>query len=261
MRLAYDLTMAAKAIPSGKYKTFVNAVKKFESVISVSLDLSAARESSERLIKLANGSNPEESNVLGDALLMHASIVYCRATHTKSSIRFHVGVDKPYTNEQKKKHEAIIELRNKCLAHFGPGEERWHDERAVAFQNGIKSGFTVVHHRVGFDTKYAEYIKELVQASTLHMKNLAEERASELDAALFHNWEDLREFVEAHRFDPDIFYADNKESAADFWTPTRYSHTLSLRYNDRGRFQIVHQPANTTEMVTKLSATEALPGS
>ncbi len=91
MQRAFDLTAAARFLASNpKAEPFIKAVRKFQSAISVSTDLGDVKASVEELQKMCEDAG--EKGHIARALLVHAVVVYCRASHTKAVERYDVGV-------------------------------------------------------------------------------------------------------------------------------------------------------------------------
>jgi len=219
MKRAYDLTAAATFLASNpNAQDFIEAVRKFQSVISVSTDLMQSKESVDALreMRLDISSNPH----IARALLMHAVVVYCRASHTKAVERYNVGVIGAYSAELRKKHQEIVTLRNKVLAHFGPGEG-WHEERVIYLEQVHGDGITAVHQRVNSDSMVFDNLYELLEVAIPHVKKKEVSRATELDAALDKSPELFKE-IHLLPFDVEAFYKSTPDGAKNFWGPTGF---------------------------------------
>jgi hypothetical protein len=169
MRRVFDLTSAALALAgNSKGKRFIKAVRKFQSAISVSTDLAEVRKSVEELQTMRD--DLADKSHIARALLTHAVVVYCRASHTKAVERYDVGVVGAYSPEQKKYHQIIIDLRNKVLAHFGPGEG-WHDERVLYLEQEHGDAITAVHHRVNSDSYVFDILENLLETAIPYIKS------------------------------------------------------------------------------------------
>lgn len=125
MQRAYDLTASSLFLAANpKAEPLIKAVRKFQSAISVSTDLAEVKKSVDELQKMRE--EVGDNGHIARALLVHAVVVYCRACHTKAVERYDVGVTGAYSTEKKEAHKFIVNLRDKIIAHFGPGEG-WHE--------------------------------------------------------------------------------------------------------------------------------------
>ncbi len=107
MQRAFDLTSAARFLASNpEAEPFIKAVRKFQSAISVSTDLAEVKKSVEELQTMREDLG--DKSHIARALLTHAVVVYCRASHTKAIERYDVGVIGAYSPEQRKAHKLIV---------------------------------------------------------------------------------------------------------------------------------------------------------
>jgi hypothetical protein len=229
VRRDLDLTKALRSIPSGRHQTFVKAVRSFEAAASVSLDLKAVKRSVELLLRYTD--EPEERAETGvcDALLTHAVVIYARATDTSSPTRFKVGADKAYTAGQKETHHKIMLLRNKCLAHFGPGEGLWNEDRVIYFENDNEAGLTTVHRRTNFDTEVARELLSLVDTAIPYVNKLQKQRAEALSEAIGTYSSSVTEFVESSHFDVSAFYGGRDDAIKQFMLDEPFTVSVSHR--------------------------------
>jgi hypothetical protein len=220
MRKAYDLTLAALRMSGNpKAAEVIKAIRKFKSVTSVSNDLSEAKASVDELIEIRESIN--ERPHVARALLMHAVVTYCRATHTKAIERFNVGITRAYSQKQKKMHNGIVQLRDTVLAHFGPGDG-WHDERVIFLEQAKGNAITSAHRRRTHDSLVVETLEHLLNVAIPFAKERQRERADELHAIL-ESQPELFKLVQSMRFDPGAFFQNAPGSVERFWEPGSFS--------------------------------------
>ncbi|KQQ38328.1 hypothetical protein ASG19_04550 [Rhizobium sp. Leaf306] len=227
-RKAFDLTEAVEHLPELHQQQFVKAVLRYHAVVSVSLDLKSTHATLEAFHhQQKNRSDPYRSQI-GAALLTSAVVTYARATHTKAITRFKVGIEKCYSPEQKLVHDSIVELRNRCLAHFGPGEDRWHDERVIYLDSPLGIAVTSVHHRTNFDLDVIAGLSDLLETAIPYARLLEAERASELSIQIHLISTDARDVVRAHEFDIAKFFNKSQEAIKGFWRDTGFAEELQF---------------------------------
>ncbi|MGO4637271.1 hypothetical protein AB4Z43_02405 [Mesorhizobium sp. 2RAF45] len=226
---AFDLTAVVDQLDPTRDKNLIRAIKVFHAVESVGLDLRDAAES----VKILHGigrENSETASRVGSALLVHAVIIYSRATHTRAVQRFNVGVTRAYDRALKAKHAEIIDLRDKCMAHFGPGKDLWHDERVVYVERASGNGVFLVHRRTNFSLKAIEDLGDLLAAAIPYVKWLEKDRAIELGSKLTEADKLASAIIDGHEFDIEAFFKTNelksrvREEAAfsqDLWEAER----------------------------------------
>jgi hypothetical protein len=227
-RRAFDLSEAVKHLPKKHQQDFIRAVLVYHAVVSVSLDLKSAQAAIEAFHhQQKDRTNPHRSQI-GASLLTNAVITYSRATHTKAISRFSVGIEKCYSPEQKLVHASIIELRNRCLAHFGPGEDRWHDERVIFLDSPHGTGVTAVHHRTNFDLEVIAGLSDLLATAIPFARNLEQKRGSQLSVLIHLMSTDVKDVVDAHEFDVASFYNNSQEAIEMFWRDTGFAEDRAV---------------------------------
>ncbi|SCX21020.1 hypothetical protein DSM25558_2827 [Agrobacterium sp. DSM 25558] len=214
MQRVFDLTAAAAVLTANpKAQSFIKAVRKFQSAISVSTDLADVKKSVEELQKMRE--DVGGSGHIARALLTHAVVVYCRASHTKAVERYDVGVIGAYSPEQREAHKIIVTLRDKVLAHFGSGGG-WHDERVLYLQQYHGDAITAVHHRVNSDSMMSDILENLLEAAIPYVKEKEVDRAKEIDDELTKAPE-LFKLIDRIPFDVKDFYKDVPGGIENFW--------------------------------------------
>lgn len=215
--------MMVEQLAAGTKKTFVKNVRAFHAVFSVALDLEAVRASVEELVQVDTQPMTDRNSHVGNALLTHAVITYARATHSKAVARFNVGVVTAYNSRQREMHNAITNLRDKCFAHFGPGNDFWNDERVVYLKSERGHAATVVHRRVNYRQATIESLKELVSVAIPHLETLKKHRAEELHEQMRNLDEDTWGIIRNNKFDVDLFFEETPEIIKNFWEDGNFS--------------------------------------
>lgn len=149
-RRAFDLT-ALQVLLKGKprYKELSKAIDRFAAAVSFEQDLKSAMASVDALLGLdRDETDPRRRGVTGQALMLHAVMMYCRAAIEDGNGRWKMGVTKDFVPDLLKKHQDVVKLRNKSLAHFDVGDGRygtqWIEERVVMKFAPVSSGVTNV---------------------------------------------------------------------------------------------------------------------
>ncbi|MER9022513.1 hypothetical protein NKI01_08075 [Mesorhizobium sp. M0815] len=219
---AFDLTAVVGDLHPTRHKDLVRAIKAFHAVESVGLDLKDAEESIAFLQKIDREVS-DETLGLGKALLVHAIVVYSRATHTKAINRFNVGVMGGYDQALKAKHAEVITLRDKCIAHFGPGKDLWHDERVIYVEKETENGLHLVHRRTNFSAKVIADLHDLLTAAIRRGKELERERAIDLGTLITEADNDAWAAIDRHQFDMAAFF---HTKGVEIWQDGAFSQDL-----------------------------------
>lgn len=121
-KLAIDLDRVASLLPE-KFKHISRAIEQFRDAHSAHTDLSIAVDMLDAM-RAATTADPRELPWVNDArnaLFLSAVVLYARATKSDSDHRHRLDLN-PYFNEsEKSEHKWLCDLRDKALAHFGPG--------------------------------------------------------------------------------------------------------------------------------------------
>lgn len=227
---AFNLTAAARSLEANPdAKVFVNAVKKFQSAVSVSLDLAEVKQSVDELRRLKENSGGEGTVVR--ALLVHAVIVYSRATETSALDRYNVGVTGAYSEKTKKLHRQIVDLRNKAIAHFGWGNG-WYDESVLYLEQSSGNAITAVHQRTNSDSLVFDALSELLEIAIPYVKGKEKDRAMEINDELARS-PHLFDSIEGLPFDVEAFFRQDPRAAAQFWRPTAFTVEQTIKNPDK----------------------------
>ncbi|MJW61680.1 hypothetical protein DO580_24645, partial [Salmonella enterica subsp. enterica] len=182
MKAAFDLTLVEKIIDNDPESIrFRNELKIFISIYSVYLDLVEVRNTIDAYGNIQSGAFDSQ---ISRALLTHAVIIYCRASHTKSRDRNSGGVTGAYSEDQMKEHNFITNLRDKVFAHFGLGGG-WNDERVILIKENDEFGIKAVHHRVNVDTEIFDKLRSLTDSSIPHVHKKIIDRVQPVFSALW----------------------------------------------------------------------------
>lgn len=124
---AIDLMAAATALPE-KYKLVGHLIRQTCDANSICTDLSTALDMVETLIAMLPGAGndpdgkPNRASNCALALINTAVILYARATKTSSDHRRSFDFRSQFTPEERQVHKRLCDLRDKAIAHFGPGD-------------------------------------------------------------------------------------------------------------------------------------------
>ncbi|RWQ37047.1 MAG: hypothetical protein EOS20_13270 [Mesorhizobium sp.] len=202
---AFDLTAVLDELDAVQHEDLIRAIKVFYAAESVELDLMDVA-ASVKLLEDIDKAAAEETSHIGNALLTHAVIVYARATHTTSRSRFNAGVTGAYDGALKAKHLEMVELRDQCLAHFGPGKDRWYDERIIYTEAATGDGLTATYSRTNFSRAVIENLDALLAAAIPFVKARQHDRADELGRVLHESDKQTWELIDKHPFDMEAFF-------------------------------------------------------
>ncbi|RWN68716.1 MAG: hypothetical protein EOR99_06075 [Mesorhizobium sp.] len=202
---AFDLTAVVEKLHPTRHKELIRAIKAFHAVESVGLDLTDVA-ASVQLLKDIDKAISDQTSHTGNALLTHAVIVYARATHAQAINRFNVGVTGAYNEALKAKHREIIDLRNKCMAHFGPGKDHWHDEHVIYLETAKGNGLTVTHRRTNFSLRTIKELDALLKVAIPHVKKLQLDRATDLGSILHKSDKQTWDLIDKQPFDIEVFF-------------------------------------------------------
>jgi GNAT superfamily N-acetyltransferase len=228
-RKAYDLSEATNQFDKlGLHPDLIKAVRKFHAIESVKLDLNTALDSVALMLAM-EGTMETASLRICNALLMHAVVTYARATHTKAIERYNVGITGAYDRKLNDDHDRVIRLRDKCLAHFGPGDNRWHDERVVMIEDHEHSGVMAVHRRMNIDYEVVEALRRLLEAAIPYAMKLEVARGDDLGQMVRELPPKAQAEVRALAFDTAKFFEHTPGAEEKFWQDAGFSEGVLIR--------------------------------
>ncbi len=143
-------------------------IRRFHGKVSARIDLEQARRSVDQLNKMMRdnpllSSYDEFKIAAGEALCLHAVVVYCRALVSNGAGRFRTGVEFP--DQLMHAHSRISSLRNRRLCHYGDStderEASWSDDRAVLVLEGSKLHLRFATSRRGWDLRVVDDLDAL----------------------------------------------------------------------------------------------------
>jgi hypothetical protein len=214
-----DLQTMLKAYP--EYADIAKQIGRYMAARSFQQDLLAAQSALATLLEVS--ADPTARNLYGQALMTHAIIMYCRAAIEDGNGRFKMGVTKGYSQAQLKKHQNIVKLRNKSIAHFdiGVGDygKEWIQEHAVLRIVDSQPFLGDVWSRSNFIARLVFDMDELSGVALETVTAAVNERKSRLAAVLFKALafdRKLWSLLQKCPFDPQPFF-DGAELATDFW--------------------------------------------
>lgn len=223
MREAFDLSeLKLKISGVNSFKEVMKAIKRYESVCSHKLDIVYAQRS---IAALRNAFGEEESqDRYGQALMMHAVMMYCRSALEDGVGRYGIGVTKNYSRDLLKKHQSVVELRHQTLAHFGTGVgvygSGWTDERVVLRITGPGSEDIVqVFNRVNYLGLLVLDLEVLCDAALARIEEVMGQRLNQLHEqmlAAFRSSSRFAEEVKSCKFSADAFFKA-EDAREQFW--------------------------------------------
>ncbi len=228
MNVAFDLSSLQddlKKLP--KFKELNKAISRYTSARSLQRDLESALSSLDYLsaIDVSDGAT---RTAVGQPLMTHAVMLYCRAAIEDGSGRFPMGVTKRFSKEQATKHQDVVKLRNKTMAHFGVGEgaygAEWTIEKAVLKSVDNEARITDVWTRANYLAALIADLSDLCETALSTVQEVVRVRLDELSELLFKTTakdSDLLGLIRKHPFDPFSFFS-SPESAASFWSGGHY---------------------------------------
>ncbi|MDV4178753.1 hypothetical protein R1521_09575 [Rhizobium brockwellii] len=224
-RFAIDLTLVRRALEQhDDLGEFTKAIRRFEAAASILCELKYdVIGSLDTLAEIHTDQVAAEK--FSGALMTHAVVSYCRATHSDADGRWHIGATTKYTPDQKKKHEKIVDLRDEVIAHFGVPEEehglKWLDERATVRVVGDAENFKFSRTRAYYLAAAIADLRELATISAARAEVIRDERAKSFNELYLKHAADPR-VVEAMalRFDPNDFFGPGPV-ADGYWDGAR----------------------------------------
>jgi len=212
-----DLRAVARDLSgSPQFAKLDKAIRQTAMVQSCVGDLSLAKTTCEALAELRASPRKRGSvhrAATEFALLMSAVTLYARATRTSGSQgeRGSVSIVGKLTADQLEDHEALIDIRNRALAHVYSGEATadgvWHVERLFAVDYG-DIGWQPASVTKRFQFNQSTFARLLRQIPVAHALVLARfhERIRQLTDLLNGSNDATVELFESHLFNPvEIF--------------------------------------------------------
>lgn len=215
MRKAIDLTSALSDLEAANDTELVKAIRKYHAVASVLVDINEVKASLAELKQAEAGSSNLSPHVAG-ALLVHAIVTYARASHSKPISRWMADATSAFNDDEKAMHRKIVALRDKCIAHFGFGDD-WNDERVIYKLDGDQLGVTTVHRRSSHRTEIAIKLDVVANKAARHLSLIATNRASELLTVLMCSPRESLEIITVHGFEPSQYFRNMSHPVEEFW--------------------------------------------
>ncbi|MGR9164471.1 hypothetical protein [Rhizobium leguminosarum] len=235
-KYAYDLTGVRNALKGHDDLTeYCDAIDRLGLALSTLTELQDATLALDAIAEIHT--DPEALQVVSAALMAHAIISYCRATHSGGRGRKKVGATKKYTSDQHEKHMAIADLRNEVIAHAGVPTKghgvRWLDERVVVKVVEDVEIYSFSRNRANYLAAVIADLRELLAVATATVEEVVEERSIFLNVLNLKHVTDERvvDALGASPFDPYAFYGLG-QLADDFWDVTQKKRSETLRNGD-----------------------------
>ncbi|WP_156367762.1 hypothetical protein [Brevundimonas sp. Leaf363] len=224
---AFDLHDYADALPRGKTRTkLLSAIRGYLGIKSVIRDLTHAREVmrilGEHQAKETPGRQTLDSALLGRALFNQALLLYVGATKTVSHSRPPFDGWRMYSENDRKRHKVICDLRDNAIAHYGPGGELlrqpWVEDRLALVVN---SQTDMLHLKPCYKisaTKgvLSDDLRALIELALSLAELRVNPKAEDLFNLLRTEHGAGQDLLEKSPFDPMKFF-DNEPAAAAFW--------------------------------------------
>lgn len=119
-----DLAAAADSLPD-EHKTLKHRIKQLRDSHSIQTDLTLAVEFIGTMQALKKNAAAKNAGGIAQnaflALFYSSLLLYVRATKTQHDHRASFDFRAEYNDDQKIKHDVLCDLRDKALAHYGPG--------------------------------------------------------------------------------------------------------------------------------------------
>lgn len=212
-----------------EYKDIQKRIGRFLAARSCRMDLLGVRSSLAELAKL-NDASASDRMGLGQPLMLHAVILYYRATVEDGNGRFKIGAAKNFSAEQIKKHQDVVKLRHKSMAHYGIGEgaygEAWITELVVMRGVNNVANIMEVWQRSNYIARLVFDLDELSENALARVEEVGEAEHKELSELFFKTLGRDGKFVDLmmkHPFEPAAFYS-SQEGVDSFWSGGNRTH-------------------------------------
>lgn len=218
---AFDLrAMAIEFHKIRRLKELADAIDRYHSAFSLHADLLEAKRAVDTLHEVDKSEG--ERTRFAAALMTHAIAMYARATISDQDGRRPIDVTRSFSDDLKKKHRAIADLRNTVVAHYGVPRgshaQRWNDERTVLRWHPEGRSFSYLSNRAGFVAEAVNDLSLLTRHAGMVVASSIEERELKLRAQLkkFEKHREVATVAQKCRFQPEDFYKTTAAVDA-FW--------------------------------------------
>jgi len=225
----FDLTAALKDRSHGdkEFGEVIRSLRRLESVNSRHIDLTESLE----FLKIAKLLiSPKDHDIRNDwiddvrkisdgysliveSLINQSIMMYCRAVHSASHIRNKFDIIGQLTEEQKKAHLEITDLRDRGLAHYGGFEDRkgkrWVRDHIVLEIKPQSVHIRYPKMRKGHDVGMVSALEDLIQVGITYFDKLAWDEQSKLAELVFEyreKYPDFRKLIASNVFSPKDFF-------------------------------------------------------
>lgn len=217
--VGFDLTEAFQSCPINDpiYGSIVQALRALESVVSIHKDLAEAKAAIDAgaTLEITDGltaRSPAEFVKL-EALFVHVIMLYCKAVHSSTKARTKFDVLERYSAEQREAHLAVVNLRDRVIAHFGQGRDEvsgpWIEDHIVLWRDGGKYSYSYPSKRAASKGSVARSLYELIPVAIARIEEYGSARQDKLMTLLKEGMDRnprLRELIERHPFDEVTFF-------------------------------------------------------
>ncbi|MGX5847178.1 hypothetical protein ACWGTO_08885 [Mesorhizobium sp. PL10] len=222
MRQAYDLDAVVEKLKAKpRFKRLVDSIGRYRSACSIYEDLRSANGALRTLSAIESDADSRAS--FGAALTSFAIIMYCRAAVSDQQGRHKVDATREFSPDQKARHQAIANLRNSVVAHFGKPQgihaENWNKERATLRFVDDQGGVRFVFDRANYLKDAVTDLYDIVATATVTTEKIIEERADKMgeEFVKLEGDADLSKALSDSPFLPEEFFKA-PESLEEYWS-------------------------------------------
>lgn len=180
-----DLVLAAEALPE-QHSKLKRLIFQLRDSHSIRTDLSLAMDFVGTMRVLHSDAADDQVGGIAEnsflALFYSSLLLYARSTKTQHDHRISFDFRKEYDDEQKVKHDVLCDLRDKALAHYGPGG-RYNgpafqkDGVFIPYYAGTDGRIMTASHRLVIQPQLIVDLQQMVHRALM----LAEKRTQTLN--------------------------------------------------------------------------------
>lgn len=180
-----DLALAAEALPE-QHKKLKQLIFQLRDSHSIRTDLSLAVDFVGTMRVIGDEAADDKVGGIAEnaflALFYSSLLLYVRATKTQHDHRRSFDFRNEYDEEQKAKHDVLCDLRDKALAHYGPGG-RYNgpafqkDGVFIPYHEGTDGRIMTASHRLVIQTSLIADLQQMAHRALM----LAEKRTQGLN--------------------------------------------------------------------------------
>lgn len=235
-RIADLKAVAEELARTGKSRKVLKHVRAVGRIQSCLADLRQANDSLEALIEMEEGFGAN-GTTLRNALLIHATSLYVRATHTHGQGQTERGPS-PITkalvdDDRKSAHAKLVAIRNYALAHVNPGvainEVVWNEGAVVMIESETSGHWrpSAYTNTVALDRDIVAALALLVPLGIATLRAALNEESVRMVEALGASCSgaELEDLLSSHPFDMTGFMGSEPMARHALPTAKRHSET------------------------------------